>query len=147
VISHVADDGTERPVAFASRSLTKSEQNYTQIEKREFGVKKFHQYLYGGPFTLVTDHKPLTTILRPKQGIPPLVAARLQRWALILAAYTYNIEFRPTGDHGNADGLSRLPLRSDGTEITSDAPAAFNLQQLENLPVTSKQIQAATLYS
>ena len=69
-ISHISPDGVERPFAFASRSLTISECNYAQLEKEAlsliFGVKKFHQYLYGRKFTIVTDHKPLTTILGSK---------------------------------------------------------------------------------
>ena len=59
------EDGIERPVAFASQTLTQSEKNYAKIEKEAlsliFGVKKFHSYLYGCKFTLVTDHKSLTT--------------------------------------------------------------------------------------
>ena len=51
--------------------------------------------------------------LGPKQGIPPLAAARLQRWAVLLSAYTYDIQFKSTVAHGNADGLSRLPLPFD----------------------------------
>ena len=73
-------------------------------------MQKFHQYLYGRQFVLVTDHKPLTTILGNKRGIPPLAAARLQRWSLILSAYFYTIKFRPTKLHAYADGISRLPL-------------------------------------
>ena len=65
VLSHVMDNGEERPIAFVSRSLTKSETNYAQLEKEAlaliFGVKKFHKYLYGRSFTLVTDHRPLVT--------------------------------------------------------------------------------------
>ena len=88
VLSHVCEDGSERPIAFASRSLSLSEQNYAQIEKEVlFGVRKFYQYLYGQHFTLITDHKPLTTIFGPKTGIPPMAAARMQRWALYLSAF------------------------------------------------------------
>ena len=69
----------------------KVKKNYAQVEKEAlalvFAVKKFHQYLYGRPFTLITDHKPLLKILGPKTGIPPIGAARMQRWAFILSAY------------------------------------------------------------
>jgi len=51
------------------------------VEKEElaiiFGIKKFHQCIYGRKFKLVTDHKPLTTILSPKAGLPALAAARI----------------------------------------------------------------------
>ena len=58
-----------------------------------FGILKFHQFLYGRWFTMVTDHKPLLTILGPKIGLPTLATARLQRWVLLLAAYQYDIKF------------------------------------------------------
>ena len=71
VISHTLSSREERPIAFASRSLSKNEQNYSQIGKEApaliYGVQKFHTYLYGRKFTLVTDHKPLTTIFGPKK--------------------------------------------------------------------------------
>ena len=85
-----------------------------------FGIKKFHIYLYGCSFALVTDHKPLLCILGLKQEIPELAAAR---WTLILAAYNYKIEFRPTQEHGNVGELSRLPVcvtRSDNTVNSSN---------------------------
>ena len=151
IISHVFPDGSEKPIAFASRTLTSSERNYAQLEKEAlslvFGVRKFHQYLYGRSFVLYTDHKPLTTIFGSKVGIPPLAAARLQRWALLLSAYQYSIEYKPTTTHANADGLSRLPINDDtvGDEMESNVdPMVFNISQIQMLPVTSGKLKAYT---
>ena len=145
VISHICEDGSERPIAFASQTLSPAEMNYPQTEKEAlsliYGVTKFHQYLYGRKFVLVTDHCPLTTLLGPKQGIPPLAAARMQRWALVLSGYNYSIEFRPTTAHGNADGLSRLPL---GTRHSAAMNYTFAMGQIQALPVTAERIATAT---
>nr|XP_061825224.1 uncharacterized protein K02A2.6-like [Nerophis lumbriciformis] len=114
VISHLMPDGVERPIEFASRTLNKAETNYAQIEREAlsivYGVCKFHQYLYGRQFTLLTDHRPLTTILGLHTGLPSLAASRMQRWALLLSAHSYDIKYRKADLHSNADSLSRLPL-------------------------------------
>ena len=150
VISHVYLDGSERPIAYASRALTATEKNYSQIEREAlsliYGVKKFHQYLYGRKFGLVTDHKPLTTLFGPKKGIPPLAAARLQRWALLLSAYSYEIEWKPTDEHANADGLSRLPLAGDQPAVVGSTTVeqAFVIAQVQALPVTVERLEKAT---
>ena len=107
-----------------------------------FGVKKFHQYLYGRQFSLLTDHKPLTTILGPKTGIPTLAAARLQRWAICLSAYSFVIGYRGTGDH--SDGLSRLPLSDVNTSDVPDVASMFNVVQMSALPLTHKQLRSAS---
>ena len=103
-------------MACVSRSLSQTEQNYAMIEKEAlaiiFGVKKFHQYLFGRRFTLITDHRPLTLLLGPKRGIPVLAASRLQCWAIKLFAYQYDIEYRVSQSHANANALSRLPRKS-----------------------------------
>lgn len=135
VISQVEPDGQERPVAFASRSLTPSEKNYAQHEKEGlsiiFGLKKFHKYLHGRSFRIVTDHKPLLGLLGDKPT-SPLASARIARWQIMLAAYDYTIEYKKGKEHLNADGLSRLPLpMPDQTKWCTD-----DFQELENMPVT-----------
>ena len=148
VISHIFPDGSECPISYASRTLTTSERNYAQLEKEAFslvyGVQKFHAYLYGRPFILLTDHKPLTTILAPSKSVPPLAAARLQRWALLLSSYDYRIVFRPTKAHANADGLSRLPVPYSNNEPYLPDPKLFNIQQIETLPLMAAQLKTAT---
>ena len=110
-----------------------------------YGVKKFHQYLFGRRFTLLTDHKPLIYILGPKREIPALAASRLQRWAIQLAAYTYGIEYRASKNHGNADALSRLPRKT--TEEADDWSMEgdqVNRVQIERIPITASRIREAT---
>ena len=148
VLSHVFPTDVERPIAYASRTLTQSEKGYSQLEKEAlsltFGVKKFHAFLYGRRFTLVTDHKPLMTILGPNRGLPTLAAARLQRWAILLAAYQYDIEFRSTKEHSNADAFSRLPLKESEEIERISAMSVFNLTQIALLPVDTDKLRQAT---
>ena len=88
-------------------------------------------------------HWSLTTILNPRKGIPSLAAARLQRWAIILSTYRYEIEFKCTQEHSNADGLSRLPLPNVKSH-KSHAVDVFTVAQLDSLPVTAEQLGQAT---
>ena len=122
--------------------------NYSQIEKEAlslvYGVKKFHCYLSGRKFTLETDHKPLTVIFGSKKGVPAMAAACLQRWAILMSAYQYDIKFRPTQAHSNADGLSRLPLNEGLQEGHCEDPGVFNVSQLDCLPVTAAHLRSCT---
>ncbi|UYV74425.1 K02A2.6-like, partial [Cordylochernes scorpioides] len=144
VLSHIIE-GQERPIMFASRTLSVAERNYSQIEKEAlaiiYGVTKFHQFIYGRKFILITDHKPLVTILGSRSGIPTLSTSRLQRWALILSAYTYDIKFRRTQDHGNADLLSRFPV---GCEEIPRLNNVYALSYVEELPITAEEIATET---
>ena len=146
VISHRICDGTERPISIASRSLNSAERNYSQIEREVlaivYGVKKFHLYLLGRSFTLVTDHKPLTKILGSKTGIPSIAAARMQRWALHLAGYQYRIQFKSSKENANADALSRLPVDSAKSSHSDEVP--INMMSIKEFPVTASKIAEAT---
>lgn len=111
VLAQRGPDGRERVVAYASRALRAPELHYSQIHKEAlaiiFAIDKFHQYLYGRKFKLRTDHKPLVAIFGPNAGIPNTAASRLQRWAIKLSAYDFEIEYVRT-DKNTADILSRL---------------------------------------
>ena len=108
------ENGTLKPVAFASRVLTEAEKKYSQIEKESlaivFGVTKFRQYLLGRHFTLKTDHKPLITLCGEHKPVPQMASSRVKRWTLLLAAYDYTIEFIPGKENYCADYLSRNPV-------------------------------------
>ena len=145
VLSHVMSDGSEKPVAFASRTLNRAERNYSQIDKEAlalvWGIRKFNHYLYGRRFTLVTDHQPLTAIFHPEKGIPAMTAARMQRYALQLAAHDYEIKYRTSAKHGNADGLSRVPMPTGKTVQEYDVMDVFYMNHMDVLPITASVIQ------
>lgn len=142
VISHKLPDGTERPISFASRSLSKSERNYSQIDKEAtaiyWGVKKFYDYLYGRKFILITDHKPLVSILHPNKMLPNITASRLFNYAHFLSGFDYDIVYRNTDTHGNADFLSRFPTEKCNKDI--DNASVFQIHQISSLPIKYEDI-------
>ena len=148
VISHVMENGEERPIAFASRTLSAAEKNYAQVQKEALSViwsiKKFYSYLYGRKFTLVTDHQPLLAILGPKKEIPATTAARLQRYAIFLQGHDYEIEYKSSKAIANADGLSRLPCPQTEEIEESDPVEIYNLSQIDSLPVSANDIKRET---
>ena len=99
-----------KPIAFASKALTKTESNYANIEREMlaivYGCERFHTYLFGRPFVVETDHKPLEAIQKKNiANAPP----RLQNMLLRLQKYDVNIKYVPGKEMILADALSRLP--------------------------------------
>ncbi|XP_041971651.1 uncharacterized protein K02A2.6-like [Aricia agestis] len=161
ILSQFCHGSVERPIAFASRTLTSAEKKYSQIQKEAtaiiFGVRRFHQYLYGRaePFILRTDHKPLLSIFSPSRGIPEVTANRLQRYAMFLAAYNYVIEYVRSADN-NADYFSRAPVGATPPGATRDAEgsepsdyeeraAYVNFVVEGSLPVTLQRLREETV--
>lgn len=101
-----------RPVAYASRSMTETEQRYAQVEKEALGLtwgcERFRDFLIGRHFSLETDHKPLVSLLghQTLTELPP----RIQRFRLRLMRYSYSISHTPGKDLYTADTLSRAPV-------------------------------------
>ena len=147
VLSHQFPDKSERPIAFYSRVLTETEKRYSQIDKEALGIKsgveRFFYYIFGRRFTLITDSKPLSQIFAPQRSLPPLSATRMQHYAVYLANFNFDIQYRPTELHGNADALSRLPVRSENlqtTEQTSD----LMVHQIKDVPLNFDVIAQET---
>ena len=115
-----------------------------------YGIQKFRHYLLGLHFTLITDHRPLVTIFDATRiSVPTRTSSRLTRWALQLSQYKYDIEYRSSSSHGNADALSRLPIGHDETfdqigqqdEVAEQFVASLETQNVKNGPIAYKQLQ------
>ena len=148
VLAHKMEDGSERPIAFASRSLAPAEKKYSQLEKEGlaivFSVKKFHQYLAGRHFTIYSDHQPLKYLFNESKQVPVMAASRIQRWALLLGAYDYSIQHRPGSLMGNADALSRLPLPEQPAVVPTLGDVDLLMNQLSDAIITAAQIATWT---
>lgn len=98
--------GEDLPIAYASRTLNKSECNYSTTERELLAIvwatKHFRSYLYGRKFKIVTDHRPLTWLFSVKDP-----GSKLIRWRLKLEEFDYEIIYKPGKVNSNADCLSR----------------------------------------
>ena len=148
ILSQVDSDGSEKPVAFSSRTLTPAEKRYSQLDKEAlavlFGVKKFHCYLYGRHFVVRSDHQPLFHLLNEAKSIPSMASARLQRWALTLSAYEYTFQYKSGKDLANADALSRLPLPNTTSSVKLPGELTQLVNYLSCTPITANEIRSWT---
>ena len=105
-------EGVERPIAFTSRTLYKSERNYC-VTRRELlaiveFVKQHQHYLQGARFCIRTDHAPLRSVMNAKDP-----EGQLARWIEFLSTFDFEIQYRVGERHQNADALSRRPCNDD----------------------------------
>ena len=112
VLSHVDDDGEERPICYASKTLDKHQRNYTVTEKECLAVvwatELWRTLLLGKEFVVETDHAALRQILMDKTS-----TGRLARWALKLQEFDFWVKYRKGEENGNADFLSRVQQAGD----------------------------------
>ena len=101
-------DGVEKVIAYASRGLRPSERKYPAHKLEFLALKwavtdKFHDYLMGNSFEVVTDSNPLTYVLSSAK-----LDATGHRWVSALANYNFTIRYRSGKQNQDADALSRL---------------------------------------
>lgn len=118
--------GSDKPICYASRTLTKSEQNYSTIEKELLSIvwatKYFRPYLFGRKFKIITDHKPLTWLFSLKEPNSKLV-----RWRLRLEEFDYEIVYKKGKQNTNADALSRIEINiNESSQAHSDEESSIS---------------------
>lgn len=143
-----------RIISYASKSLSETEKRYCQTEKEAlalvWAVERFHFYLYGRSFDLITDHKALEVIFSPKSK----PCARIERWVLRLQSYNFKVIYKP-GKNNIADPLSRLVVTSSAqpcfgvhTEqyinyiVSNAAPIAIQPDEIEQRSKSDDTIMA-----
>jgi len=100
-------NGTQLPVAFASRSFTKGESNKSVIEQEltaiHWALNFFKPYIYGKKFLVKSDHKPLTYLFTLKNP-----SSKLTRMRLDLEEFDFTVEYIKGKNNCGADALSRI---------------------------------------
>lgn len=143
-LSQVNSAGEEKPVYFLSRKLSSNECAYSVSEK-EFlavlwGAERLHQYLYGRPFTVRTDHQCLKQLLM--NGVDGGSApCRVIRWATKLLQYNFDVQYIPGKENKVADALSRVPMNSRDSNIEL---FTLSLNLNKNEPITIDELKCET---
>ncbi|XP_062600099.1 uncharacterized protein K02A2.6-like [Saccostrea cucullata] len=138
--------GKPKIISYASRSLTDVERRYAQTEKEALSLvwacERFHMYLMGKTFELLTDHKPLEFIFSPKSK----PCARVERWFLRMQNYSYTVRHIP-GKSNIADSLSRMLSTDTPNPKTSDTEEylRFVIEEAVPMAMTVSELERASL--
>ncbi len=140
-------DARWSPVAYASRSMTPTEQRYAQVEKEALAAawacERFSCFILGRPFELETDHKPLVSLLGGKalDDLPP----RIQRFRMRLMRYNYTVNHVPGKSLWTADTLSRAPLKTARAHTDTSLLEDTNIyvdSVISNIPVSGDYLSS-----
>ena len=143
------------PIYYASCPLTSTQSRYPQINREAlsiyWAIKRFHLFVYGTEFNVITDHKLLVSLFNNPSSKP---SARIERWLLDLQQYRFTVEYRP-GASNPADYASRHPIGdSESKEYEAEAeehvafvaknavPKAITLAEIENAVAKDTTLQA-----
>ena len=131
----------EKPIAFASRSITETETRYANSENELlailFGLERLHQYTYGKHVIVESDHKPLEAIVKkPLANTPP----RLQRMLLRLQTYDFSVNYRTGKLLVVSDMLSRAYITDNRDNMSNDIECFINMV-INSMPVLDKKLE------
>ncbi|XP_061132648.1 uncharacterized protein K02A2.6-like [Syngnathus typhle] len=132
-----------KPVAYASRALSTTEQRYAQIEKEALATtwacERFAEFLIGKDFHIQTDHKPLVPLLgaRNLDELPP----RIQRLKMRLMRFSFTISHVAGKEIATADVLSRAPVTSSEDRLREEEINLYADAVVDSLPATEKRLK------
>ena len=149
VLLQVQEDGSKKPIAFALRTLSNTEQKYAQIEKEglatTWACERFQDYLIGLEFHIETDHKPLVQLFSSKNldELPP----RIQRFRMRLMRFNFTIAHVPGKSLITADALSRAPAkeRSQQDDQFQQEVQSFLSLIVANIPAMDNRLEEIRL--
>lgn len=102
---------------FASRRLSPAEKYCFQINREGLAIvlalKRFRYFFLGRPFLVRTNHKLLIGLFGKGRPVPHNASLKIQRWALLLSQYDYDLVYKARKDNVVADARRRLPIRDD----------------------------------
>ncbi|UYV81689.1 K02A2.6-like, partial [Cordylochernes scorpioides] len=135
VLLQKSEDGYQKAVAYASRTMSETEKRWAQIEKESLAIvwacERFQDYLMGNTFSIETDHKPLIPIFSTKNLDE--MTPRIQRLRLRMMRYSYSIHHTPGKDIVVADALSRSPIKISHEKDLENEICSF-VQQITSCP-------------
>ncbi|PFX27478.1 Retrovirus-related Pol polyprotein [Stylophora pistillata] len=145
VLLQLQEDGTRKPVYYASRSLSETEKRYAVIEKEALAVTwacdKFSDYVLGMKFTVETDHKPLAPLFNSTDlsKMPP----RILRFRMRLMKYELNVVYVPGKEQITPDTLSGAPIKKNVNKNIDlvEEVESFTQQIVARLPATPMRLQ------
>lgn len=143
------DESTKEvtPLHYASCPLTPTQARYPQIDREAlsiyWAVKRFHLFVYGKEFKVITDHKPLVALFNNPSSKP---SARIERWLMELQQYRFTVEYRP-GASNPADYASRHPVgdpEAHSYEVESEEHVSFVARNAVPKAITLSEVESAT---
>ena len=135
--------GVERVIAFASKSLSSAQRNYSTTDREclsiHWALTMWRIYLIGRKFLVITDHAALKWLFSPTRRDPHRRHARL---ILDLMEYDFEVRHRPGTQHGNADALSRMPELREVADTRVQSVAAITRRAMNKLPPRMQRIDS-----
>ena len=139
----------QHPVIYISRTLSKAEANYSNIERESlaivWAVTRLKHFVAARHFTIATDHRPLEQLFHPEKPVPvSKTSPRICRWALLLMQYDFAIRYIAGKEIPHVDALSRLRFNSSPNPEDEKCNEVLSVHsvQFQNSVISNPEIRS-----